>query len=161
MREKTAYDPRLIELSPAEEKKIKEKQNLLIDRNYNIVSALWNVWGTAFLLLAALVAIVGSHFVHFESISAIASGIISRQVGDSGGSREFWSVFVFTISGVLVLVASFCVLLSAIFGVRGILFEPNKKVWGILAAITSIGMGILVCIPLIEFGVTYILNVFG
>lgn len=150
-----------IDYSPAEERKLKNQKNAVFDQNMNASSLFWGMVGVLFLLLALLVNVIGAQFVDIESLTSIKDAVISRQVNDSGSSTEFWSVAIFTISGVAVLVSAITIIMSVIFGIRGALFNPNKKIWGIIGAITSTGLFFLVQIPLLQFSFSYIITVFA
>lgn len=150
-----------IDYSPSEERKIKNEKNAVFDQNMNAASLFWCVIGVLFLLVAVIVTIVGSQFVDIESLTSIKEAVLSRQVNETGGTQEFWSVFVFTISGAAVVASSITVIMSIVFGIRGALFIPHKKVWGIVGAITSGLLFLLINVPLLQFSMSYIITVFA
>lgn len=149
-----------IDYSPAEERRVKKKKSSELDQNMNASSLFWGMIGVLFLLVAVLITVIGSQFVEIETLTNIKDAVLSRQVNESGGSTEFWSVTIFTLSGVSVIVSSITTIMSIIFGIRGAVFEEHKKTWGIIGALTSATLFFVINIPVLQFSFSYILTVF-
>lgn len=150
-----------LESSPAEAKRQKTKATQAIDRNLNITSMMWNVAATFFLTLAGFIVYLSSLFIDVVDLNTIMQGVVSRQVNEAGSQAEFLSISIFTFAGISVLIAGIALILSMIFGVRGAIFEEHKKGLGIFCLIASIGVFLLVIVPLFQFALSYIITNFA
>lgn len=149
-----------VDISPAEKRRQKDKDVLKIERNPNIQSASWNVSATFFLVIAGIIVYVSSFFVEVIEPSVIASGLLERQVNAAGDTDEFMSIVIFTFAGLCVIISGILLICSVIFGVRGMISEETKRGSGILSILTSIGLFVMVIIPVVQFAFSYILITF-
>lgn len=152
---------RSLELSPAEKKREKQKATQVIDRNLNITAMLWNVVSTLFLVIAGLIIYLSVRFIDIVDLNVIMEGVVSRQVNEAGSQSEFMSISVFTFAGVAIFIAGIALILSMIFGIRGAIFEEHKKGLGVFSVITSLGVFLLVIVPVFQFALSYLVTNFA
>lgn len=152
---------RSLELSPAEKKREKQKATQVIDRNLNITAMLWNVVSTLFLVIAGLIIYLSVRFIDIVDLNVIMEGVVSRQVNEAGSQSEFMSISVFTFAGVAIFIAGIALILSMIFGIRGAIFEEHKKGLGVFSVITSLGVFLLVIVPVFQFALSYLITNFA
>lgn len=150
-----------VDVSPAEKRRLRDKGALVIARNSNIQSLSWNVSATFFLLIAGIIVYASSFFVEVIEPSTIAQGLLERQVNAPGDTNEFMSIVIFTFAGLAVLIAGILLICSVIFGVKGIISEDDKRGFGVMSILTSVGLFVMVIIPVIQFAFSYILVTFA
>lgn len=150
-----------VDISPAEARRLKDKDVLQIERNPHVQAASWNVAATFFLVLAGIIVYVSSFFVEVIDINTIATSLFERQVDEAGDQNEFGSIVVFTFAGLSVVISGILMIFSIIFGVRGAISEETKRGMGILSILTSLGLFIMVIVPVVQFAFSYILVTFA